>query len=96
MVRHEFPAQAGAFGFIHVVLLKPLPYPDSDRLVTVFTAWAHHPTLSPDEGDYMAVPDLRVSRVLLRMRRAQPPLSSPRRLARALPVSCHRNVEVSR
>jgi putative ABC transport system permease protein len=51
-------ATTGAFGFIHAVLLEPLPYPNSDRLVTVFTSWAHHPTLSPDEGDYLAVPDL--------------------------------------
>jgi len=51
-------ATTGAFGFIHSVLLEPLPYPASDRLVTVSTSWAHHATLAPDEGDYMAVPDL--------------------------------------
>ncbi len=47
-----------AYSIADAVLLEPLAYADSDRLVTVFTVWDNHPDLAPDEGDSMSPPDV--------------------------------------
>lgn len=63
-------AATTVFSIVHSVLLKPLPYPESDRLVTVFTTWEHRSDLGPAAGDVSSVPDI------LDLRKGSPSLAS--------------------
>ena len=36
-------ANTALFSFIHGVLLRPLPYPDPDRIVVLCTTWVDQP-----------------------------------------------------
>lgn len=42
-------ANTGIFSVVHAVLLKPLPYPESNRLAIVFSAWGNE-TRGPASG----------------------------------------------
>ena len=40
-------ANAAIFSVVNGLLLKPLPYPDGERLVEVYSAWAANPPSWP-------------------------------------------------
>src|SRR5258708_12239093 len=71
------------FSLIDAVILKPLPYPNSERLVEVCEPYQHHPFSVFDYPDYvdMAVaphtfepPGLKVERTAHILTTVQPPL----------------------
>ncbi|MEM9598355.1 MAG: ABC transporter permease [Acidobacteriota bacterium] len=48
-------SSAAMFTVVHGVLMEPLPYTDSERLVTLYRHYTHR----PEEGHSMSLPDLR-------------------------------------